>query len=95
MFKKNLHRIIGVMIIILNLAWTEHWIRRFYFYHYTNILWYFMYPDWVLILNTIIGLIGVYIGIRLTKGQLSVSKALTIDIAMLVTGLIISECVTM
>lgn len=86
-------RITGIIIAILNLLWTSHWIWLFYGYHFTNIFWFFMYPNWVLVLNIVIGLIGVYIGLKLIRNKMSVLTALIIDIPVFLLGLIVSHYV--
>jgi len=82
--KKPKNKIIGIIILILNLIWTGHWIWLFYGYHFTDILWFYMYPDWILTLNITIGLIGIIIGIRLIKNKIAIKKALLIEIPILV-----------
>lgn len=88
-------QIVGFMIIILNILWTGYWIWLFYGYHFTSILWFFMYPDWILILNILIGLIGIYLGYRLVKNRISILMALIIDIPIFILGLIITHYVPM
>lgn len=75
--------------MIVNLFWTAQWIWLFYGYHFTGILWLFMYPDWILILNTIFGVIGIIIGTRLMKGRILIKKALLIEIPKFIIGLLI------
>jgi xanthosine utilization system XapX-like protein len=54
-----------------------------------------MYPDWILILNILIGLIGIYLGYRLVKNRISILMALIIDIPIFILGLIITHYVPM
>jgi hypothetical protein len=88
--KNKAKLIIGLLIAAINILWTAHWIWFFYAYHFTSILWLFMYPDWILILNISIGLIGVYVGYSLIKSKMSVLTALITDIPILIMGLIVS-----
>jgi len=88
--EENTPKRIAGLVITLNLLWTVFWIWLFYSYHFTNSLRLFMYPDWLLIINFLIGLIGVYLGYRLLKNKISVAIALIIDIPLLLLGLIIS-----
>ena len=55
-YRKNL--IVGLIIIAVNLYWIWDNLFLMYQYRFTGILWLFMYPDWVLILNAILGLLG-------------------------------------
>lgn len=77
------------LILIINILWSFHYIWLFYAYHFTNILWLFMYPDWVLIINIIIGFIGIYLGLKLLKKSIGLKKALIIDFVLIVLGTII------
>ena len=87
----NIHkRIAGLVITVLNLLFTAFWIGLFYSYYFTNSLWLFMYPDWVLIINFLIGSTGVYLGYRLLKYKISITLALIIDIPLLFFGTMIS-----
>lgn len=86
MIKIPKNKIVGVIILIINIIWTGDWIWLFYGYHFTGKLWYFMYPDWVLVLNTIFGLIGIAVGISLIKSKILIKKALLIEIPMFIIG---------
>ena len=48
-----------------------------------------MYPDWILILNIIFGLIGITIGTKLIKGRIVIKKALLIEIPKFIVGFLI------
>ena len=52
---------------------------------YANVRW--GYPDWILISNIILGLIGITIGTRLIKGNTEIKKALLIEIPLVMTDL--------
>lgn len=72
--------------MIINIIWTGNWVWLFYGYHYTGLLWFFMYPDWILILNTTFGLIGIAIGVGLIKRKIVIKKALIIEISKFIVG---------
>jgi hypothetical protein len=88
-------QIIGVLMVILNLLWIGEWIRLLYYYHFTNVAWFYMYPDWALILNGFIGLIGVYLGYRLIKNKLTILLALSTEIPLLILGMAVLYYVPM
>jgi hypothetical protein len=92
-YSKN--KIIGTIILILNIIWTGDWIWLFYGYHFTGKLWLFIYPDWVLITNMILGILGVIIGINLIKNKIGIKKALIMDIPLLIIGFLISYIIPM
>lgn len=75
--------------MIINIIWTGNWIWLFFGYHFSGILWLFMYPDWILILNTVFGLIGIAIGTKLIKGRIKINNALLIEIPMFIVGFLI------
>lgn len=82
-------KIVGVIILIINIIWTADWIWLFFAYHFTGKLWLFMYPDWILILNMVFGMIGMAIGIRLLKDRFMIKNALLIEIPKFITGFLI------
>ena len=86
LIKKYKNKIIGTLILIINIIWTGDWIWLFYGYHYSGKLYLFMYPDWILILNTIFGLIGILIGTKLMKGRIIIKTALLIEIPKFIVG---------
>ena len=88
MAKSNkINLIIGIILIIVNLLWTYHFAYFLYAYHFIEgILWLFMYPDWLLIVNILIGIIGIVLGVRLIKNKLKLITCLLIDIPMLIFG---------
>jgi len=86
----NKTKVIGFVLLILDLLWISRWSWLFYAYNFTEILWLFMYPDWILILNMSFGLIGFYSAIRLVKKKASIKNTLLIHFALFLTGSIIS-----
>ena len=89
MIKESKNRIARIIILIVNLIWTGNWIWLFYSYHFTDKLWLFMYPDWILVLNIIFGLIGISIGVSLIKGKIVIKKAILIEIPKFIVGFVI------
>jgi len=84
--KESKYKIIGILILIINIIWTVDWIWLFYGYHFTGILWMYMYPDWILILNIVFGMIGIIIGMRLLKESFKIKNALLIEIPKFIVG---------
>jgi|UPI000837E524 hypothetical protein len=41
-----------------------------YCYKFTNLLFLFMYPNWILLINAVFGTIGIYISILLCKERI-------------------------
>mgnify|MGYP001226816891 CR=1 FL=1 len=87
--KLNWNLITGISLVIFNLYWTWDKLHLLYLYHYTGILFFIMFPDWVLITNTIIGLIGTAIGIMLLKRKMTIKKALIMNFCILGIGFLL------
>ena len=84
----------GILIMIVGLLWVFRFGWLFYGYLYTGILWYYMFPQWVLTLNIIVGLIGTWTGYRLIVGQISIKRALVIIIPTMTIGISITYIVS-
>ena len=85
----RLNQISGTIIILFNLFWIWENLRLLYLYHNSNTLFLIMYPDWMLSLNAIFGLIGTFIGIYMVRGRLRLKTGIIISILfLLVSGLL-------
>ena len=73
-------------MILFNLYWIWNSMHLWYLYHYTDILFFIMYPDWVLYLNAGLGLIGVLIGLGIIKFKIKIKLGILIDIGILILG---------
>lgn len=87
--KKNL--IIGWIIVAINLYWIWDNLFLMYQYRYSGVLWMFMYPDWVLILNAVLGLLGIYIGINLIRQRMKIKYAILINGLLFIFGALIKS----
>jgi len=76
----------GVIIIIINLYWTWFYLHLWYLYHYTDILFLHMFPDWVLYLNSSFGFVGILIGTRLIRKKMKIKSAILTDFLILMIG---------
>jgi len=87
--KRNL--IIGWIIVAINLYWIWDNLFLMYQYRYSGVLWMFMYPDWVLILNAVLGLIGIYIGINLIRQRMKIKYAILLNGLLFIFGALIKS----
>ena len=78
--------IVGLIILIVNFYWIWDNIYLLYLYEYSDFLFFMMYPYWLLILNAIFGLIGVFIGIKVLRKSLKIKLGILIDLFALLTG---------
>lgn len=76
--QRLLQVVIGIMIIVLSIYWIWNSLNLLYLYHYTNILFFYIYPDWVLILYSILGLMSIYLGLKTAIGKHSIIRTLSI-----------------
>ena len=82
--------IVGIILIILNILWMFHFVYFSYSYIFRPwILWFVMYPYWVLILNILIGIAGVILGILLIKEKIKLKICLVIEFVILLTGFLL------
>jgi hypothetical protein len=88
--KKTKDIIAGSLMVFVNFFWVRHFALLYYGYHYTDILYFFMYPDWILFLNITIGLTGILIGTLLIINHLKLRTALLTDMPLLIIGFILS-----
>lgn len=82
-------------MVIVNLLWAIEFSKLYYSYHYTDVLYVYMYPDWILFLNIAIGLAGMWMGTLLILRKIELRKALIIDITLLFVGFCIAYVVPM
>ncbi|MDR1761314.1 MAG: hypothetical protein LBR55_02575 [Bacteroidales bacterium] len=67
--KKN--TIIGIIILLINLGWFIFFSHLWYRYKFDEAaLFLFMFPDWIVILNIIIGFVGIVLGWKLIANKL-------------------------
>jgi len=80
-------KIVGIAIILINIFWMFHHLRYLYLYQNPDIFWFYMYPNWYLILNSFIGLIGIIIGIRVYQERLKIIYGIFITVLLIGAGL--------
>lgn len=71
--------IIGILLIILNICWIYFQLRLLYNYNFSDIVYLYKIPEWILVLNTICGLIGVLLAVRLIKDRISAWTAIPVN----------------
>jgi hypothetical protein len=87
--KKNIHILLGLIQTSLSIYWLYHIISLYIDYQNPNISFFFMYPNWVLFLNVLLGLVNLYFGIKLLTKKTSIKRSyLTMLIIIFIGGLI-------
>ena len=84
-------KIIGLIIILVNLFWTWFSLDLLYRYHFTEFNPTFYIPNWILIMNSIFATIGIVIGFKLITKKINIQTALLTDFTLILMGLIIQQ----
>ena len=58
----NKNVIHGIIQMLFSVYWLWHYGRLMYLYHFTDIAFFFMYPDWKLILFITLSIFGITVG---------------------------------
>ena len=72
----------GLAVIIINSFCLIFNLILFYNYHFTGILYLFMFPDWVLVLSIFLCSIGILIGICVIKHKIKISTGIIMNVAL-------------
>ena len=89
MLKKNINIVLGLIQVLLSVYWIYEMIFLYYNYNYTDILFAFMYPNWVLVSNILLSTVNLYFGIKLLNKKVTIQRSyLTMLILITVGGLI-------
>lgn len=80
----------GLGMIAVNAIYFYQFAFLFYSYHYTSVLYFFMYPDWILIMNMLFATIGIRVGFRLAFSNISMKQAIRVEIPVLTVGFLTS-----
>lgn len=75
-------KIVGTILILVNVYYVYHYARLWYLYEYTDIL-FMMLPTWEIIMNLIIGLIGIHLGFKVFNKSLSILKGILMSIGLM------------
>ncbi|PKG52576.1 hypothetical protein CXF54_02010 [Olleya sp. 1-3] len=89
--KKNLNIVLGLIQMVLSAYWIYQMTLLYYKYHYTDILFAFMYPDWVLFANIFLSLVNLYYGIKLTMNKVTIKKSYILMGTSIVIGILINN----
>ena len=89
MMKVKGNQIVGIICAVINLLWTIHFAYFFFAYRFCKVLWFVMIPDWILIVNMTIGVIGLYLSLLLFRNRLKMKIFLIIEFFLLLSGFLI------
>tara|TARA_R110000772_G_scaffold35054_2_gene84690 strand:- start:489 stop:953 length:465 start_codon:yes stop_codon:yes gene_type:complete len=84
-------KIIGLIIITVNLFWTWFSLDLLYKYHFTEFHPTFYILNWILIMNSIFAIVGIVIGFKLINKKITIKRALLTNFTLILIGLIIQQ----
>ena len=84
--KKLAPRIHGIIQIVISIVFIYFQAELLYGYHFSGNLYLFMIPNWILVLNILLGIIGIFIGVKTYKGTLKIWQGYLLLITILILG---------
>jgi hypothetical protein len=81
--------LLGVTIIAIGSYTLISNLNLFYKYHFTGILFLFMYPDWILITNSFLGFIEIIIGLLILFNRIMKNKAIIFSLILIVITILL------
>jgi len=82
MKKWKINKILGLVAICINSLSILDSLHTYYLYNFTNRLFLFMYPTWVLLVNFLLGIVGIYVSILLFKNRIGIKLFLVVTLAL-------------
>ena len=82
MKKYNTNKILGLITIRINVLLFFKSLYLLFVYNFTDRLFLFMYPNWVLLINALLGIIGAYIALLLFKNMIGFKLFLIVTLVL-------------
>lgn len=79
-YKTN--KILGLITICINVLLFFKSLYLLFTYNFTDKLFLFMYPNWVLLINALLGIIGAYIALLLFKNMIGIKLFLIVTLVL-------------
>ena len=75
--------IIALIMICINSILVYNALNLYYLYNFTSgLMWLIMYPNWMLIVNALLGIVGIFMSILLYKGKIKIKWFVITTIAI-------------
>jgi hypothetical protein len=87
MKKYKLNKIFGLITICINTLLVFDSLYWYYAYNFTDIWFLFMYPNWVLFVNALLGIVGIFISILLYKNRIGIKLFLIVTLTIWLVSL--------
>lgn len=82
MKKVKWNKIVAIIVICLNALLLFKSIFLFYMYNFTDWMFLFTYPDWVLYCNALLAIVGIYISMLVYKEKITIKYFVIATIAI-------------
>jgi len=76
------NKVLGLVAICINSILVFDSFYWLYAYNLTGVLFLFMYPNWVLLINALLGIVGIIISILLYKGKIKIKWFVIVTLAI-------------
>lgn len=86
-------KIYSTLLICYSIFWVWIHASTLYKYHFPESIYVRMYPDWILILNILLGLLGIGIGTRLIIKVSKTHKLLILVLILFVIAAILKHLI--
>ena len=93
--RTKMKKLLSIIVLIIHLAmltWSIYWL---YMYNFGGVLFCFMVPNWVLIMNSILNIAGIYLSIRLYKEKIDIKLFLILTVLIWLIVILTQICITM
>ena len=73
-------KLLSIIVLIIHLTMLTGSIYWLYMYNFGGVLLCFMVPNWVLVMNSILNIAGIYLSIRLYKEKIDIKLFLILTV---------------
>lgn len=78
-FERIISLIVGSLLILANSYWIWYSCRLIYIYEFTDVDVFIRIPIWLIILNILGSIVGLFIGIKTIQGKIPALKAIGLN----------------
>jgi hypothetical protein len=78
----KISKILGIITMCINVLLLIDTLYMYYRYNFTNLLFLFKYPNWMLLINAVLGIIGISMSIMLYKKAVSIKLFLIVTLSL-------------
>ena len=71
MKKYKANKIVGIVTLCINILFLLNPICIYYCYNFGHYLYFYMFPYWLLLINALLGMLGISLSIMLYKGVIA------------------------